>query len=42
SSIVVDQDDAPQIVSSLKEQVVIDPNSPVLNEVADEFVKKTL
>ncbi|GJT94859.1 copia protein [Tanacetum coccineum] len=37
SSIVVDQDDAPQIVSSLEDQVVIEPNSPVLNEVADEF-----
>ncbi|GJV04413.1 putative ribonuclease H-like domain-containing protein [Tanacetum coccineum] len=40
SSIVVDQDDAPQIVSSSKEQVVTDPNSPVLNEVADEFVQE--
>ncbi|GKE33622.1 retrovirus-related pol polyprotein from transposon TNT 1-94 [Tanacetum coccineum] len=36
-SIVVEQDDAPQIVSSLEEQVVTDPNSPVLNEVANEF-----
>ncbi|GJS52299.1 retrovirus-related pol polyprotein from transposon TNT 1-94 [Tanacetum coccineum] len=33
-------DDAPQIVSSLEEQVVIDLNSPVLNEVADEFVQE--
>ncbi|GJR68057.1 hypothetical protein Tco_0014122 [Tanacetum coccineum] len=40
SLIVVDQDDAPQIVSSLEEQVVIDLNSPVLNEVADEFVQE--
>ncbi|GKA95981.1 gag-pol polyprotein [Tanacetum coccineum] len=40
SSIVVDQDDAPQIVSSLEELVVIDPNSPVFNEVADEFVQE--
>ncbi|GJS00534.1 retrovirus-related pol polyprotein from transposon TNT 1-94 [Tanacetum coccineum] len=38
SSIVVDQDDAPPIVVSSKEQVVTEPNSPVLNEVADEFV----
>ncbi|GKC09972.1 retrovirus-related pol polyprotein from transposon TNT 1-94 [Tanacetum coccineum] len=40
SSIVVDQDDAPQIVSSLEELVVIDPNSPVFNEVVDEFVQE--
>nr|GEY30731.1 retrovirus-related Pol polyprotein from transposon TNT 1-94 [Tanacetum cinerariifolium] len=38
SSIVVEQDDAPQIVSSSKEQVANEPNSPVLNENADEFV----
>ncbi|GKF38109.1 hypothetical protein Tco_0118170 [Tanacetum coccineum] len=37
SSIVVDQDDAPPVVSSLEERVVIKPNSPVLNEVVDEF-----
>ncbi|GJQ89151.1 retrovirus-related pol polyprotein from transposon TNT 1-94 [Tanacetum coccineum] len=36
-SIIVDQDDAPLIVSSSEEQVVIEPNSLVLNEVADEF-----
>ncbi|GJT22017.1 copia protein [Tanacetum coccineum] len=40
SSIVVDHDDAPPIVSSSEEQVVIEPNSPVLNEVADEFVQE--
>ncbi|GKE99617.1 retrovirus-related pol polyprotein from transposon TNT 1-94, partial [Tanacetum coccineum] len=40
SSIVVDQDDAPLIVSSLEEQVVIEPNSPVLNEVAGEFIQE--
>ncbi|GKC38081.1 retrovirus-related pol polyprotein from transposon TNT 1-94, partial [Tanacetum coccineum] len=40
SSIVVDQDDAPQIVSSSEEQVVTDPNSSVLNEVADELVQE--
>nr|GEV16754.1 hypothetical protein [Tanacetum cinerariifolium] len=31
-------DDAPPIVVSSEEQVVTKPNSPVLNEVADEFV----
>nr|GEX26888.1 integrase, catalytic region, zinc finger, CCHC-type, peptidase aspartic, catalytic [Tanacetum cinerariifolium] len=40
SSIVVDQDDAPQIVSSSKERVANEPNSLVLNEVADEFVQE--
>nr|GEU99080.1 hypothetical protein [Tanacetum cinerariifolium] len=40
SSIVVEQDDAPQIVSSSKEQVANEPNSPVLNEVFDEFVQE--
>ncbi|GJZ89527.1 retrovirus-related pol polyprotein from transposon TNT 1-94 [Tanacetum coccineum] len=40
SSIVVDQDDAPPIVISSEEQVVTEPNSPVLNEVADEFVQE--
>ncbi|GJX59724.1 retrovirus-related pol polyprotein from transposon TNT 1-94 [Tanacetum coccineum] len=40
SLIVVDQDDAPQIVSSLEDQVVTEPNSAVLNEVADEFVQE--
>ncbi|GKE68542.1 hypothetical protein Tco_1526614, partial [Tanacetum coccineum] len=39
-SIIVEQDDAPQIVSSLKEQVSTEPNSPVLNANADEFVQK--
>ncbi|GKF65482.1 hypothetical protein Tco_0191999 [Tanacetum coccineum] len=38
--IVVDRDDAPPIVASSEEQVVIEPNSPVLNEVADEFVQE--
>ncbi|GJU77446.1 retrovirus-related pol polyprotein from transposon TNT 1-94 [Tanacetum coccineum] len=33
-----DIDDAPPIVSSSEEQVVIEPNSQVLNEVANEFV----
>ncbi|GKC06300.1 hypothetical protein Tco_0997910 [Tanacetum coccineum] len=37
SSIVVDQDDAPPIVSSSGEQIATESNSPVLNEVADEF-----
>ncbi|GJY55020.1 retrovirus-related pol polyprotein from transposon TNT 1-94, partial [Tanacetum coccineum] len=40
SSIVVDQDDAPPIVVSSEEQVVTEPNSPVLNEVANEFVQE--
>ncbi|GJS64822.1 putative ribonuclease H-like domain-containing protein [Tanacetum coccineum] len=34
------KDDAPQIVSSSEDQVVTEPNSPVLNEVADEFVQE--
>ncbi|GKC37392.1 retrovirus-related pol polyprotein from transposon TNT 1-94 [Tanacetum coccineum] len=40
SSIVVDQDDAPQIVSYLEDQVFTEPNPPVLNEVANEFVQE--
>ncbi|GJT69321.1 retrovirus-related pol polyprotein from transposon TNT 1-94 [Tanacetum coccineum] len=40
SSIVVDQDDAPPIVSSSEEQIATKSNSPVLNEVADEFVQE--
>ncbi|GJT00348.1 retrovirus-related pol polyprotein from transposon TNT 1-94 [Tanacetum coccineum] len=39
SSIIVEQDDAPQIVSSFKEQVDIEPNSLILNEVVDEFIQ---
>ncbi|GJU40484.1 retrovirus-related pol polyprotein from transposon TNT 1-94 [Tanacetum coccineum] len=39
-SIVVDQDDAPSIVVSSEEQVVTEPNSLVLNEIADEFVQE--
>nr|GEV39642.1 uncharacterized mitochondrial protein AtMg00810-like [Tanacetum cinerariifolium] len=35
--IVVEEDEAPQIVSSLAEQVATEPNSLVLNENADEF-----
>ncbi|GJX44688.1 hypothetical protein Tco_0261364 [Tanacetum coccineum] len=34
------EDDAPPIVVSSEEQVVTEPNSPVLNEVADEFVQE--
>ncbi|GKE71396.1 gag-pol polyprotein [Tanacetum coccineum] len=41
-SIVVDQDDAPPIVVSLEEQVVTEPNSPVLNDVANEFVQEDI
>ncbi|GJU30404.1 retrovirus-related pol polyprotein from transposon TNT 1-94 [Tanacetum coccineum] len=40
SSIVVEKDDAPQIVSSSEDQVDTEPNSLVLNEVADEFVQE--
>ncbi|GKF15685.1 retrovirus-related pol polyprotein from transposon TNT 1-94, partial [Tanacetum coccineum] len=40
SSIVVDQDDAPQTVSSSEDQVVTGPNSLVLNEVSDEFIQE--
>ncbi|GJQ94877.1 hypothetical protein Tco_0006016 [Tanacetum coccineum] len=40
SSIVVDHDDAPPIVSSSEEQIATESNSPVLNEVADEFVQE--
>ncbi|GJV63470.1 retrovirus-related pol polyprotein from transposon TNT 1-94 [Tanacetum coccineum] len=40
SSIVIDQDVAPQIVSSSEDQVFTKPNSSVLNEVADEFVQE--
>ncbi|GJY20099.1 retrovirus-related pol polyprotein from transposon TNT 1-94 [Tanacetum coccineum] len=40
SSIIVEQDDAPQIVSSSEEQIDIEPNSPVLNEVVDEFIQE--
>ncbi|GJT73837.1 retrovirus-related pol polyprotein from transposon TNT 1-94 [Tanacetum coccineum] len=40
SSIVVEEDEAPQIVSSSAEQVANKPNSPVLNENADEFVQE--
>ncbi|GJT29302.1 retrovirus-related pol polyprotein from transposon TNT 1-94 [Tanacetum coccineum] len=40
SSIVIEEDEAPQIVSSLAEQVAIEPNSLVLNENTDELVKE--
>ncbi|GJR43813.1 retrovirus-related pol polyprotein from transposon TNT 1-94 [Tanacetum coccineum] len=40
SSIVVEEDEAPQIVSSSVEQIVTEPNSPVLNENADELVQE--
>ncbi|GJX54211.1 hypothetical protein Tco_0282580 [Tanacetum coccineum] len=38
SSIVIEEDEAPQIVSSLAEQIATEPNPPVLNENADELV----
>ncbi|GJS46656.1 retrovirus-related pol polyprotein from transposon TNT 1-94 [Tanacetum coccineum] len=40
SSIVVEKDEAPQIVSSSAEQVATEPNSPVLNENANELVQE--
>nr|GEY83306.1 Gag-Pol polyprotein [Tanacetum cinerariifolium] len=40
SSIVVEQDDAPQIVSSSEDQVANEPNSLVLNKVTNEFVQE--
>nr|GEU93657.1 retrovirus-related Pol polyprotein from transposon TNT 1-94 [Tanacetum cinerariifolium] len=40
SLIVIEQDDAPQIVSSSKEQVANELKSPVSNEVVDEFVQE--
>ncbi|GKD20468.1 retrovirus-related pol polyprotein from transposon TNT 1-94, partial [Tanacetum coccineum] len=40
SSIIVDQDDAPPVVSSSDEQIANASNSPVMNEVADEFVQE--
>ncbi|GKC21726.1 retrovirus-related pol polyprotein from transposon TNT 1-94 [Tanacetum coccineum] len=40
SSIVVEEDEAPQIVSSSVEQVTTEPNSPVLNENVNEFVQE--
>nr|GFA00925.1 retrovirus-related Pol polyprotein from transposon TNT 1-94 [Tanacetum cinerariifolium] len=38
-SIIVEEDKDPQIVSSSAEQVSTEPNSPFLNENADEFVQ---
>ncbi|GJT93400.1 retrovirus-related pol polyprotein from transposon TNT 1-94 [Tanacetum coccineum] len=40
SSIVIEEDEAPQIVSSSAEQVATGPNSPVLNENADELFQE--
>nr|GEX52170.1 retrovirus-related Pol polyprotein from transposon TNT 1-94 [Tanacetum cinerariifolium] len=40
SSIVVEEDEAPQIVSSSAKQVATEPNSLVLNENADELVQE--
>ncbi|GKA95062.1 retrovirus-related pol polyprotein from transposon TNT 1-94, partial [Tanacetum coccineum] len=40
SLIVVEEDEAPQIVSSSAEQVATEPNSLVLNENADELVQE--
>ncbi|GJT81355.1 retrovirus-related pol polyprotein from transposon TNT 1-94 [Tanacetum coccineum] len=40
SSILVEEDEAPQIVSSSAKQVANEPNSPVLNENANELVQE--
>ncbi|GKD54363.1 retrovirus-related pol polyprotein from transposon TNT 1-94 [Tanacetum coccineum] len=40
SPIVIEEDEAPQIVSSSTEQVTTEPNSLVLNENADELVQE--
>ncbi|GKC93327.1 retrovirus-related pol polyprotein from transposon TNT 1-94 [Tanacetum coccineum] len=40
SSIMVEEDEAPQIVSSSAEQVANKPNSPVLNENADKLLQE--
>ncbi|GJS11338.1 integrase, catalytic region, zinc finger, CCHC-type containing protein [Tanacetum coccineum] len=40
SSIVVEEDEAPQIVSSSAEQVASEPNTPVLNDNADKISSK--
>ncbi|GKF82280.1 hypothetical protein Tco_0243936, partial [Tanacetum coccineum] len=42
SSIVVEEDEAPQIVSSLAEQVATEPNSPVWNKNVNEFVQEDI
>ncbi|GKA56299.1 retrovirus-related pol polyprotein from transposon TNT 1-94 [Tanacetum coccineum] len=39
-SIVVEEDEDPQIVSSSSDQVATEPNSPVLNENTDELVQE--
>nr|GEY77269.1 hypothetical protein [Tanacetum cinerariifolium] len=40
SSIVIEEDEAPQIVSSSAEAVATEPNTPVLNENVDELVQE--
>ncbi|GKD15584.1 hypothetical protein Tco_1199991 [Tanacetum coccineum] len=42
SSIIVEEDEAPQIVSSSAEQVTTELNSSVLNENADEFIQEDI
>ncbi|GJS07704.1 retrovirus-related pol polyprotein from transposon TNT 1-94 [Tanacetum coccineum] len=42
SSTVVEEDEAPQIVSSSEEPVDTEPNTPVLRENADELVQEDL
>ncbi|GKA73762.1 retrovirus-related pol polyprotein from transposon TNT 1-94 [Tanacetum coccineum] len=40
SSIVIEEDDTPQIVSLLAKQVTTEPNTPILNENDDELVQE--
>ncbi|GJU57934.1 integrase, catalytic region, zinc finger, CCHC-type containing protein [Tanacetum coccineum] len=40
ASSVVEEDEAPQIVSSSADQIVTEPNSPVLNQNTDELVQE--
>nr|GFA41029.1 copia protein [Tanacetum cinerariifolium] len=40
SSMVIEEDEAPQIVSLSSEQIINEPNSPVLNKNADELLQE--
>ncbi|GKC45029.1 retrovirus-related pol polyprotein from transposon TNT 1-94, partial [Tanacetum coccineum] len=42
SSIIVEEDEAPQIVSSSVEPVATEPNTSILNENADELVQEDI
>nr|GEZ74553.1 retrovirus-related Pol polyprotein from transposon TNT 1-94 [Tanacetum cinerariifolium] len=41
-SIVVEEDEAPQIVSSSAEHIITEPNSPVMSENIDELIQGTM